>query len=124
MLALRWDIYIIFINTCFDTMTTNSLLTKNDRVRINNYPPSSQINSTNALSTIDVQLLPPSVISHASTIVDGVKEGECYIREVVVKVRKNRKYLLVNKNTQKEGSQNIRLEDVHISAPTFRRLLT
>ena len=85
-------------------MTTNSLLTSNDSIRINNCPPSSPINSTNTLSTIDVSLLPPSVISNASAIVDRVKEGGCYIREVVVKVRRNRKYLLVNRNTQKEGS--------------------
>ena len=119
----RWDIYTIFINTCFVTMTTDSLLANSDRVGINNYPPSSPINSTNSLSTIDVHLLPPSVISNASVIVDRVKEGGCYIREVVVKVRRNRKYLLINRNTKEEGSQNIRMEDVHLSAPTIRRLL-
>ena len=113
-----------FNNTCFVTMTTNSLLPSNDRIRINNCPPSSPINSTNSLSTIDVHLLPLSINSSASAIVDRVKEGGCYIREVVLKVRRNRKYILVNRNTEKEGSQNINMEDVHISAPTIRRLLT
>ena len=38
-------------------------------------------------------------------------------------MRRNRKYLLFNRDTQKEGSQNIRMEDVYMSAPTIRRLL-
>ena len=105
-------------------MTTNSLLANSNSIRINKCPPSSPINSTNTLSTIDVHLLPPSVTSDASAIVDRVKEGGCYIREVVIKVRRNRKHILVNRNTKEEGSQNIRMGDVHMSAPTIRRLLT
>ena len=104
-------------------MTTYLLLVSNNRIRINNCFPSTPINSTNTLSTIDVLLLPPSVISNASAIVDRVKEEDCHIREVVIKVRRNRKYLLVNRNTKEEGSQNIRMEETNISASAVRRLL-
>ena len=105
-------------------MTTNSLLVNSDSIRFNNCLPCTPINSTNTLSTIDVHLLPPTSISNASTIAEKIREGDRYIREVVLKVKRNKIYLLVNRNTQKEGSQNIRMEDVHMSAPTIRRLLT
>ena len=104
-------------------MTTNSLLANSDSIRFNNCPPSTTINSTNTLSTIDVHLLPPASISNASVIVDRVREGDRYIKEVVVKERRNRKYLLINRDTKKEGGKNINMEDVHVSAPTVRRLL-
>ena len=104
-------------------MTTNSLLANSDSTRINNCPPSIPINSTNTLITNDVHLLPPSVISNASAIVDRVREGGCYIREVVLKVRRNKKYLLVNRHLKKEGSHNINIKEIHISAPAVRRLL-
>ena len=103
-------------------MFNNSLLVANDRTRINNCPPSAPINSTNTLSTIDMLLLPPASISNASAIVERIREGDGYIKEAVIKMRRNKKYLLINRHTQKEGNKNINMEDVHMSAPTIRRL--
>ena len=104
-------------------MSNHSLLVANDSTRVNNCPPSASINCTNTLSTIDVLLLPPASISNASAIVEKIREGGGYIKEVVLERRKNKKYLLINRNTQKEGGKNINMEDVGMSAPTIRRLL-
>ena len=104
-------------------MSNHSLLANSDSIRINNCPPSAPINSTNTLSTIDVHLLPPASISNASAIVEKIREGGRYIKEVVLERRRNKKYLLINRNIQKEGCKNINMEDVHVSAPTVRRLL-
>ena len=105
-------------------MSINSLLVANDRTRVNYCLPSLLSSSPNKLSTTDVYLLPPASISNASAIVEMIREGDGYIKEVVIKMRRNKKYLLINRHMQKkEGNKNINLEDVHISAPTVRRLL-
>ena len=68
-------------------------------------------------------LLPPASISNASTIVERIREGDGFIKEVVIEERRNKKYLLINRYTQ-DGNKKINMEDVHMSAPTIRRLLT
>ena len=104
-------------------MSNNSLLVAKNRTRVNYCLPSLLSSSPNKLSTTDVYLLPPASISNASVIVDRIREGDGYIKEVVIKGRRNKKYLLVNRHTQMEGNKNINMEDVLISAPTIRRLL-
>ena len=105
-------------------MYNHSLLANSDSIRFNNCPPSSPINSTNTLSTIDVHLLPPASISNASTIVEKIRGGDRYIKEVIIEVRKNKKYLIINSDTQKKGSKKINMmEGVNVSASAVRRLL-
>ena len=104
-------------------MSNHSLLVANNRTRVNHCLPSQQSNSPNKLSTTEVHLLPPAYISNASIIVERIKEGDGYIKEVVIKGRRNKKYLLVNRNTMKEGKKILNMEDVGMSAPTIRRLL-
>ena len=104
-------------------MSNHSLLVTNDSIKVYNclsYPLS---NSPNKLNTTEVHLIPPASIINASTIVERIKEGDGYIQEVVIYGRRNKKYLLVNRHTQKEVQKNINMEDVHMSAPTARRLL-
>ena len=104
-------------------MSNNSILVAKDRIRVNYCLPYSLSNSPNKLITTEVHLLPPASISNASVIVDRVREGDSFIKEVIIEVRRNKKYLLINRNIKKGGGKKFNMEDVHISAPTVRRLL-
>ena len=104
-------------------MSNHPLLVAKGRTRVNNCLPSTLSNSSNKLSTTEVHLLPPASISNASTIVERIREGDDYIKEVVIYGRRNKKYLLVNRHTKKKVKKIINMEDVHMSAPTVRRLL-
>ena len=104
-------------------MSNHPLLVAKDKTRVNNCIPSTLSSSPNKLSTIEVHLLPPASISNASTIVEKIRDGDGYINEVVINGRRNKKYLLVNRHTKKKVKKNINMEDVHMSAPTARRLL-
>ena len=104
-------------------MSNHSLLVTKDKTRVNNCLPNLLSNSPNKLSITDIYLLPPESISNASTIVDRIREGDCYIKEVVIKERRNKKYLLIKRDMKKKENKNINMEDVNISAPTIRRLL-
>ena len=104
-------------------MSNNSLLVAKDRIRVNYFLPYPLSNSLNKRSTTDVYLLPPASIYNASTIVERIKEGDGYIKEVVIKGRRKKKYLLVNRHTEKNGNKMINMEDMLISASTIRRLL-
>ena len=95
-------------------MSNHPLLVAKDKTRINNYLPSTISNSSNKLSPTEVHLLPPASISNASTIVERIREGDDYIKEVVIERRRNRKYLLVNRHTEKKVQNNINMEDVHM----------
>ena len=103
-------------------MSNHLLLVARNRIRVNNCLPSTLSNSSNKLSSTEVHLLPPASISNASTIVERIREGDGYIQEVVIYGRINKKYLLVNRHTEKKVNKNINMEDVHMSAPTIRRL--
>ena len=89
-------------------MSKHSLLVAKDRTRVTHCLPSLLYSSPNKLSTTDVYLLPPASISNASTIVERIREGNGYIREVVLKVRRNKKYLLINRYTQ-NGNRKINM---------------
>ena len=104
-------------------MINHSLLVAKDQTRVTHCLPSLLSSSPNKLGTTDVYLLPPASISNVSGIVERIREGDGYIREVVLKARRNRKYLLIIRHNEKKRYKNINMEDVHMSAPTVRRLL-
>ena len=103
-------------------MYNHSLLVANDSTRVNYCLPYPLSNSPNKLSPTEVHLLPPASIFNASTIVERIREGDGYIKEVVIEGRRNKKYLLINRNTKNENKK-FNMEEVHMSAPTVRRLL-
>ena len=86
-------------------MSKHSLLVAKDRTRVTHCLPSLLYSSPNKLSTTDVYLLPPASISNASTIVERIREGDGYIKEVVIKGRRNKKYLLINRNSQDKNKK-------------------
>ena len=82
-------------------MSNHSLLVTKNKTRVNYCLPSLLSSSPNKLGTTDVYLLPPASISNASAIVERIREGDGDISEVVIYGRRNKKYLLINRNSQK-----------------------